>query len=838
MEESPMTQGVSANPAPVKSAAEIAAWFTAYRHRLSGGGLWMDGGEPGRMSAAEAPASDFRVLFARLSTWEDTVESFTHRLLYQIARSVPGVFADYAFLPGRADGALFDEAGIPWLTGIHSKIPASAFDLIGISNSIVQELANLAPMLEKSGIPLKKSERMARPDLPLVILGGANAIHTSLLMVPEPPVDLIFAGEDVALVREIVRIATEGKRRGLSKAEIVAELVKLDGCIAPEAARATKKHHAERPGSMDLMTDPPRPLAEDAAGSGTLQLSEGCRSFCSFCSESYVRKPYREEAVEGLVAAARAMKKAQGLSRIDLFSFNYASYGEFYALVDRLLAIYPQIGLKSQRMDTIAGDPRLLPLMHALGKTSLTFGIEGISPRLRRYLHKGLPETTLRRAMEIVMGAPVREVKLFFILTGLETAADFAALSDLAFFIKALGERVGRGPRLVFSATALVRFPWTPLEWEAAPSMKEVARLAEEFEKTVSRTGYEARMAAPAEEYWVSQVLVRARDPRVWEALVSAQKKTGFAYQRMVTHSFHTAFREALAATGLDPDTCAAPADFDDDTVPWAKLGSGLSRKFLRKKALEARDYTEAPAHPPVKAAEVVRGVYVPPHERAKARLDAWRKTAVTVPVGLRIAPSLAGVPRSVLAARLAAAVFAEWDDLVEPYAGYEGCLIGKDWAETPATGLERINLSFSFGAAEVFARRIVDPEGRARVNARLGDDLAVIARPPEEGEGLRYAFRSPFEFKGAAWCAAAHIKFTLRRPEKGLSVYDIAPQSKKKASVADLTCREAEGMWIVSFLARSGFDLKNFLSTAFALPSREDSLRIGVVVSREGDIE
>jgi len=833
-----MSQGVSASPAPVKSAAEIAAWFAASRHRLSGGGLWMDGGEPGRMSAAEAAACDYRVLFARLSTWEDTVESFTHRLLYQIARSVPRVFPDYAFLPGRSDTALFDADRIPWLAGIHSKMPATSFDLVGISNSIVQELANLAPMLEKSGIPLKKSERMARSEIPLVILGGANAIHTSLLMVPEPPVDLIFAGEDVELVRAIVRIAAEGKRKSLSKAEIVAELVKLEGCIAPEAPRATKKHHADRPGTTDLMIDPPRPLAADSAGSGVLQLSEGCRSFCSFCSESYVRKPYREEAVEDLVAAARAMKKAQGLSRIDLFSFNYASYGDFYTLVDRLLAIYPQVGLKSQRMDTIAGDPRLLPLMHALGKTSLTFGIEGISPRLRRYLHKGLPETTLRRAMEIVMGAPVREVKLFFILTGLETAADFAALSDLAFFLKALGERVGRGPRRVVSATALVRFPWTPLEWEAAPTMKSVAALAEEFDKTVSRTGYEARMAAPAEEYWVSQVLVRARDPRVWEALVAAQKKTGFAYQRMVTHSFHTAFREALSATGLDPDSCAAPADFEDDTVPWAKLASGLSRKFLRKKALEARAFTEAPVHPVPKAAEVVKGVYVLPHERAKARLDAWRKSAVTVPVGLCIAPSLAGIPRSVLAARVAAAVFAEWDDLVEPYAGYEGCLLGKDWEGTPATGLERINLAFSFGAAEVFAARLADAQERARLNERLGGDLAVVATPPVEGDALRFTLLSLYEFKGAAWCAAAHVKFTLRRPEKGLSVYDFAPQSKKKAPVADLVCHEADGAWRVGFLAKPGFDLKSFLSTAFATPSREDSLRIGVVVSREDDIE
>ncbi|HNX05098.1 MAG TPA: hypothetical protein PKI32_06325, partial [Opitutales bacterium] len=483
--QAPLTTAATAN-------GDYAEWYASVRHRLSGSGLWLCGDEPGRMDADTAAKCDYRVLLTRLSPWEDTVESFTHRLLYQIVRALPGVYPDFAFLPPRADQALFDEARVPWLIGIHSKKPALSFDAIGISNSIVQELVNLAPLLEKSGIPLKKSERMARPEIPLVILGGANAIHTSILMVPEPPVDVIFAGEDVEKVREVFATAAEGKRKGLSKLQVIAELVKIEGCIAPDAPQATGKHHAETPATARLMIGAPLPLSADTAGSGTIQISEGCRSFCSFCSESYVRKPYRDENAGALFEAAKEMKKAQGLSKIDLFSFNYASHGDFYALVEKLLEITPGIGLKSQRMDTIAGDPRLLPLMHALGKSSLTFGIEGISSRLRSYLHKNLPDATLRRALEIVMSAPVREVKLFFILTGLEDASDFAELADLAALVKSLGQRVGRGPRVVFSATALVRFPWTPLEWEAAPTMKAVAALAEEFEKTVSRTGYEA----------------------------------------------------------------------------------------------------------------------------------------------------------------------------------------------------------------------------------------------------------------------------------------------------------------------------------------------------------
>jgi len=70
------------------------------------------------------------------------------------------------------------------------------------------------------------------------------------------------------------------------------------------------------------------------------------------------------------------------------------------------------------------------------------------------------------------------------------------------------------------------------------------------------------------------------------------------------------------------------------------------------------------------------------------------------------------------------------------------------------------------------------------------------------------------------------------------LWVYDIAPQSKKKAPVSELTCRAESGHWLVSLVAKPGFDLRAFLSTAFALTAREDVFRIDVVASGKSDIE
>jgi radical SAM superfamily enzyme YgiQ (UPF0313 family) len=802
-------------------------WYERVYPHLAGYGLWLKGGEPGCVDPTLFEKSDFRILFARLSTWGDTVESFTHRLLYQIARSIKGTYPDYAFLPPRSDIPLFSRDNVPWALGINSKHGPLDFDVLGISNSIVQELVNLAPMLAASGIPVSKKERMERPDVPLVILGGANSIHTSLLMVPDPPVDVIFSGESIELIREEFRIPAEGKRKRWTKARIIEELAKLDGVIIPDKLRPTAKKHAKTPGSSSYMIGAPQPLSADVIGSGILQVSEGCSGFCSFCSESYVRKPYREEPEAKMVADAREMKKFGGFSKIDLFSFNFASYRNFYPLVDDLLGIYPEIGLKSQRMDTIATDADLLPLLHALGKSKLTFGIEGISERLRTYLHKNLNLGTILRAFEMVANTPIREVKLFFILTGLEEERDFNELRELMDVMRRAMDRVGRGPRLVFSATALVRFPWTPMEWEAAPSMKDIATLAEHFVKVVESAKFEARMAAPPSEYWFSQIVARARNPKIYEAMLRAQNSTGFLYYSIVTDRFAKVFTSEIAASGLDPDACAGPAPFDDETPPWVMLGSGLKRDFLRLRAKEAREFKQSALTVDKKiAAPKGHGVYVPPKDRVRRRTEEARKQTQPLALKVKILQPMKGVPRSLAGSLLASAFMRTWDDLVPDYLGYAGSLWDKDFPIPSVTGADILTLKWTIESVAKIRARLAERDSLTKLNALLAPRLELVGEAVALPEKIDFVVRSPFKFNGSAYCDKARLKHTLRKPEPTLAVFDFAPQTLKKSPVKALSCRTLENGSEVRLTTLATFDMPDFLKNAFALPTPEEWVR------------
>src|SRR5262245_59661670 len=102
-------------PTALLGRAAAAEWYERERYRLSGAGVWLLGGEPNTQPAPEFDVATLRVLVCRLSTYRDVAPSITHGLLAQIARSVDGVFVDFAYLPPPRDYPRMVAAGVaPW----------------------------------------------------------------------------------------------------------------------------------------------------------------------------------------------------------------------------------------------------------------------------------------------------------------------------------------------------------------------------------------------------------------------------------------------------------------------------------------------------------------------------------------------------------------------------------------------------------------------------------------------------------------------------------------------------------------------------------------------------
>ncbi len=583
------------------SAPAVREWFAGNRQRLTGRGVWFQGGEPGTQPSQFFAAARLRVLIVRLSPYCEVAAGITHTYLYQMAAAVEGVYVDMAFMPPEADEKIMREAEVPLLTGVGSKEPATAFDVIAVSNSVLQELINLPAMMQLSNLPLSCQGR-DRAGSPLVILGGSNSYTHSILhgVVDKDGgcglVDGVLMGDGEQVFAQMLALLRDNA--ALSRADRLRLLqgsvpgfylprsyrqVFADALLAIEADVDAQMPVASNKTACREASETWRggPLLYEGAGSSHVLVSAGCPSFCSFCKESWEQKPYRETPVEQAVAAARLLKAEQGLGEISLMTFNANTCSAIFELVERLSQMFARVSIKSQRFDAVVHAPELLDLQFDAGKRTYTCAMEGISDRMRVLLQKNLDEKTILTGVDLLMQRNMRQMKVFLILTGYEDEAD---VDEFRLFLEKLKQRIGTGkvqPRLTFSFAVLFRAPQTPMQY--APPRPPAAVLQQQLERLcgiITAAGYEARISSGPEDAEVSEFIAYA-DRRHTPILVAASIGRGFRYHGEIGRKLHEFWQKQLWQNGL---ALLCNTERDAQTVfPWDDVDTGISKAFLYK---------------------------------------------------------------------------------------------------------------------------------------------------------------------------------------------------------------------------------------------------------------
>lgn len=839
------------------AAHDFQTWYRRRHAALSGHGLWLRGGEWNTLPLSERVSRPLRVLITRMSTYLDTSESFTHPLLYQALADLPGVYPDLAYLPPPRDGEIMREDGVPWVIGTQSKHGPGGFDVIAFSNAIVQELVNLPSLLRHSGLEIPRAERMARSDIPLLLVGGANSLHTCLLDHAESPVDGIFTGDQLSDIQEIFSLCAEAKRDGLDKEALLTRLEGVAGFSRPGLGRPARKNNKETLDLRRLKSPRPSLYKVEGLGQEPVAISRGCPAFCSFCAESFDLKPYRENPVDAVVDNALRLKRDMGLEGIDLFSFNFNFYQDLYPLMEALAHHFSAIGLKSQRFDMIAQDPDILDYLRAVGKGSLTFGMEGISARLRRYLQKGLEEEDLWTALKAVLGRPTRELKVFMITTGIEEEEDFAEFEAFVKRLPSVFRSQNRKPRIIFSATPLVRFPWTPLEFAPAPGPEVYARSARRIGHIARMAGFEYRGAADEAENYVSQVLVRADRPGYWTALKASVEKTGFVYYREVGMDFMETLRSSLAGQGIGDELALGGFDLEESrSKPWSRWETGVRRQWLHVQYKRARRYVdpgyclgtteEEASCLACTACESKEEIALLTQKRREhgsdadgfdGRRKAFRQSALPLAFEVRWSDRVQGLPRKYPGLILASALMRAESTLALHFWRYEGSAAPASRDLCYVAGLDRITLEWLPEGEALLRDRLADAAFLARVNSALGEwgRLVGLASPLDLPLAAEYTFLSPFRPDPDAYARHLGLRFTLRK-QGGRGECEWSRDSLKKRIIEGMRWseakREGEGeggvRYIVEVDGGAKFDPEEFLRMAFALPGPEEWARIG----------
>jgi radical SAM superfamily enzyme YgiQ (UPF0313 family) len=444
-----------------------------------------------------------RVLIVRLSPLQNMRESITHHFLFhEVRRSLPSAYVDYAFFPNPKNISLFITNKIPFFLGIQSFRPISDFDLVLVSNSFTLELINLPYLFLNTGIPALKSERHS--SKPIVIMGGSNALMAQCAISPEGDsfIDALFFGEGEGAVGDIVSILHENKSLEKSKVlRILEKEVKGFFDIRTPIPDSVRISPPKAPQASYILTDYPI-LNTDIENTAKLEITRGCPCFCSFCFEGYTRKPFREYSPQDIIEKAHLLKLKHAPVELDFLSFNFNMHSGISKIIQDLNDIAKFVNFKSQRADIIALRPDLLDLEILSGKRNYTLGVEGISERMRRYLHKSLCERELISSLELIYAKKPRQLKLFFIITGIENEADLWEFKD---FIKKLKQLRSRGVRTIMSFSHLVNLPFTPMQFSTVIDPSNIKKIKGDLKRDCETNGFEFRMAQEMEEFLISQ---------------------------------------------------------------------------------------------------------------------------------------------------------------------------------------------------------------------------------------------------------------------------------------------------------------------------------------------
>jgi len=456
---------------------------------------------------------NFRVLIVRLSPFPETIKSVTHQFLYgECRRVLADEDIDFAFFPSESEC----KHKAP-LCGSKTKIPAKDFNLILIVNSFTSELLNLPYLLKLADIPYASSARRTTSlpnNYPLIIMGGSNALAAQSILFNEYDalVDALYFGEGERNVEKIVRALSTSTTpwQALDTLQETVDGLKVFGADNACQNKTTIIHKAiNNDTSTELLANAEQRLFDSPeATTARLFIAYGCPAFCTFCFEGWEHKPYREVPVTKLLQAAQELRAKTGTDTLEITAYNFNTYSDVTPLFRELNKLFFQVNFMSQRADILASHPELVSYEVASGKKQYTLGIEGISERMRLYYNKNLSEQTALVCLTQLLKQPIREIKLFYIISGLETQQDNDDYKQFLAKIASLKETYNNGIRILCSFGLLVRMPFTPLQYEKLLLTKEEwSPIIAMIRETTQNAGYEFRLTYPYEEYFLSQTL-------------------------------------------------------------------------------------------------------------------------------------------------------------------------------------------------------------------------------------------------------------------------------------------------------------------------------------------
>ena len=563
------------------------------------------GGEYNQIVKQKAQV-DTRVAFCFPDTYEIGMSNLWMRILYGVMNEMDGVWCERVFAPWGDMEEAMKANNLP-LWALESHDPVKDFDMIAFTIGYEMSYSNVVNMLKLSQIPIHAWEREGLHNI--VFAGGVCAYN------PEPLadfVDFFSLGEGEEITPEIIECYRNAKNKGMTKAEFLREVAKIQGVYVP----SLYEHRYNDDGTLaailpaegvpetvtkrivedlDKAYFPIKtivPTTEIVHDRCNLEVFRGCIRGCRFCQAGMVCRPVRRKSPQVLKEQAIASLEDSGCHELTLASLSTSDYKGLKELTDDLMPYCAEkrinLSVPSLRADNFSRE--LMMKLKTQRRAGLTFAPEAGTQRLRDVINKNLTEEEILETCKNAFQGGWSNVKLYFML-GLptETDEDVLGIADLVYKIintwKAHGTQKKRGLRVHVATAFFVPKPHTPFQWERQITPEEYLRRAKllkehMYSKSVEYNYHEAHLSR------MEAVLARG-DRRLGKVIEEAVNH-GVKLDGWDEYFDYQAWLDAFRAQGIDPNDYTTRGFGEDEVLPWSSIDVGLTDAFLKRERSRA----------------------------------------------------------------------------------------------------------------------------------------------------------------------------------------------------------------------------------------------------------
>ena len=456
--------------------------------------------------SAERPVRPFsahgthRLALAYANTYEVGMSSLGFQRVYELIHDVPGWTAERFFTNG---------GGPPRSMELNRHL--ADFSCVAFSVSFEEDYLNLLRMLDRSQIPLRRSERDAWH--PLIVMGGSCAAINPLPM--SAFVDAFAMGAAENLLPAMLPMLEED----LSREDLLDRLAETPGFYVPARHDPENDEALPKLHKVDIKADQMRepgflptsciitPKTEFSE-KFLVEMSRGCPEKCRYCWATFGMGKFRWHPTDYIL---ESFERARPFTdQIGFLATAVGDHPEIGRILDEALSMGFRSSVSSIRIPAVKEEV-LSPLFES-GARSITLAPETGSDRLRQMMNKPIPNAVLLEKVRMIFAHGFRTLKLYFII-GLptETMEDIEAILQLGRQCRELmlekASETGKIGNVHLGCNILIPKPYTPWQREPMDDEKSLKRKISVLKRGVAKMpNVTMSMMSPRQAIWQTYI--------------------------------------------------------------------------------------------------------------------------------------------------------------------------------------------------------------------------------------------------------------------------------------------------------------------------------------------